>query len=146
MCFFWVGNSITIGVALQLVHSTLPDFLARLRTRSIDGRCDRRRGQMVYYEFVYTGEVDIDAADAHFYTRKASFRCKTPQFVCSGSLPRSGEASGDFMAHELIERCADRSRVNAKAIGIPNAKRKATAVIKHPTHLLQRDRFVWEKL
>ena len=90
--------------------------------------------------------MEIDATDAHFYSRKASFRSETLQFSRGGSLPRSGESSGDFVAYELSERYADGTSVHANATAIPNAKRKTTTMIEHPAHLLQRDRFIWKEL
>jgi hypothetical protein len=38
------------------------------------------------------------------------------------------------------------NRIHADAIAIPNAERKTTAMIEHPAHLLQRDRFIWKEL
>lgn len=66
VCFFWIGDSITIGVAPQSFLRARANFLARLRIRSIHSR-------MVQYKFVYVGQVDVDATNCDVYSRKASF-------------------------------------------------------------------------
>ena len=66
MCFLRIGNPIAVDVAVQLGHDALSNVRARPRVRPSDDWRDWLCGQMVEREYIQTGQVDIDPAEAHF--------------------------------------------------------------------------------
>jgi hypothetical protein len=96
MGFFWVRDTVIIGVAQQLMHYACANVLACLRIGGCNRRCNRRRRQMIQHKFVYLWHVHIETSDAYFYIRKTSFHGELPQFVGSWSLPSRIEASRDL--------------------------------------------------
>src|SRR4029079_3401192 len=103
MCFFRIGYSLAVGIALKPFHDARADLLSRRRLGGGDKWCKRRCGQMVQREFIRPREVHIEANDAHVRRSKARFRCKPLQLLFGRDLSRGAKLQGSFVADKSSE-------------------------------------------